>query len=49
MQSAIGQSLARKRKLESAIKTCTDKTKLKELEKKYRLESIWYNHLNNKL
>lgn len=49
MQTAIGQSIRRKRKLESAIKNCTDKQQLKALEKQYRLETIWYNHLSKQI
>jgi len=49
MQTAIGQSLRRKRKLESAILKCTDSQKLIDLQKKFNVESKVYEYLLNKI
>ena len=49
MQSAIGQSLRRKRRLEIAIKNCTDSQKLIVLQKQFNVESKVYEYLLNKI
>ena len=49
MQSAIGQSMRRKRRLESAIKNCTDSQKLIDLQKQFNAESKFYQYLLNKI
>ena len=49
MQTAIGQSMRRKRRLESAIKNCNDSQKLIALQNQLNLESNVYQILLNRI